>query len=61
MLVTKEQREALLNDYIKQGRTQAECSGFIDGMYAMYALMCELRLKELDKEILNLKTQNNNE
>lgn len=54
MLVTKEQKEALLNDYIKQGRTQEECSGFIDGMYAMYALMCELRLKELNKEIENI-------
>ena len=39
MLVTKEQKEALLNDYIKQGMTQEECRGFIDGMYAMYALM----------------------
>ena len=59
MLVTKEQKEALLNDYVYKHKTQEECSAFIDGMYAMECLMIELRIEELNKEIENIKQDNN--
>ena len=59
MLVTKEQKEELLNDYIKQGNTQEECSGFIDGMYALEYLIHELKLQRLNKELENIKQDNN--
>lgn len=54
MLVTKEQKYALLQEYIKRGKNQDECSGFIDGMYALYRLMSESKIEELNKEIKEL-------
>ena len=32
MIITKEQQEAWVSEYIKQKHTQDECIGFIDGL-----------------------------
>ena len=32
MLITKEQQEAWVSDYVKEKHTQDECIGFIDGV-----------------------------
>lgn len=32
MAITKEQQEALVNNYVKEKHTQEECIGFIDGV-----------------------------
>lgn len=32
MIITKEQQEAWIDAYVKQGHTQDECIGFIDGI-----------------------------
>ena len=32
MIVTKEQQEAWVDAYVKEGRTADECIGFIDGI-----------------------------
>ena len=59
MLATKEQKEALLNNYVYKHKTQEECSAFIDGMYAMYRLMSESKIEELTEQIEKLKKDNN--
>lgn len=48
MLITKEQQEALINNYIKSGRTMDECVGFIDGIEQVMEL-----IKKLDNEKRN--------
>lgn len=42
MLITKEQQEAILNNYIKAKHSADECVGFIDGMVAMLDLVSKL-------------------
>lgn len=32
MIITKEQQEALINNYIKEKHSRDECIGFIDGV-----------------------------
>ena len=32
MIITKEQQEALINNYIKEKHSNDECIGFIDGV-----------------------------
>jgi hypothetical protein len=39
MLITKEQQEALVDNYIKAKHSQDEVIGFIDGMIAMLELI----------------------
>lgn len=41
MIVTKEQREAWVNAYIKEKHTQEECIGFIDGIEKTLSYMQE--------------------
>jgi hypothetical protein len=43
MIITKEQQEAMVNNYRKEGRTEYECMGFADGLSAMLDLVCEPR------------------
>jgi hypothetical protein len=45
MLITKEQQEALVDNYIREKHNQDECIGFIDGLAAMLEL-----IERLDKE-----------
>ena len=42
MIVTKEQQERLVSDYIKLGATTSELIGFIDGMNAAIELVDKL-------------------
>lgn len=42
MLITKEQQEAILNNYIKAKHSTDECVGFMDGMVAMLDLVSRL-------------------
>lgn len=42
MIITKEQQEFLLDEYIRKHHNQDECSGFIDGMNAMMELVDKL-------------------
>ena len=44
MLITKEQQEALVDNYIKAKHSQDEVIGFIDGLIAMLDL-----IERLDK------------
>ncbi len=46
MIITKEQQEAILNNYMKEKHNADECSGFIDGMNAMYDLINRLMEQE---------------
>lgn len=39
MLITKEQQEALLDNYIKANHSGAEIMGFIDGLEALMDLI----------------------
>jgi hypothetical protein len=48
MLITKEQQEALLEDYIKRNSHDA-CIGFIDGMNAIIELMLRLELSKVER------------
>jgi len=36
MIITKEQQEAIVNNYRKKGRNEFEVMGFIEGMEEMY-------------------------
>jgi hypothetical protein len=49
MLITKEQQEALLEDYIKRKHSQDECIGFIDGMNAVIELILRLELSKVER------------
>lgn len=42
MLITKEQQEALITNYIKEKHSQDECSGFIDGVHKTMELIGKL-------------------
>ena len=52
MIVTKEQQEALLSNYIKEKHSQDECIGFIDGINAILELFAriEKRKKEVESK-----------
>lgn len=41
MLITKEQQEAWMTNYIKEGHSQDECIGFIDGMNKAISFIAE--------------------
>lgn len=49
MIITREQQEALLENYIKNN-PQGEHMGFIDGMTAMLALVDRILLREKSNE-----------
>lgn len=42
MLITKEQQEALINNYVKEKHTTDECIGFIDGIIKTMELIVKL-------------------
>lgn len=46
MLITKEQQEALLDKYIKEGHNQDECIGFIDGLNAILELISKIEQRK---------------
>jgi hypothetical protein len=60
MLVTKEQQEALIDNYTKANHNMDECIGFVDGMNAMLNLIVQIEkrhqreLKMEDTEIVTL-------
>jgi hypothetical protein len=54
MLVTREQQEAVLNNYVNQGKNYDECQGFIDGMEAMFNLIAQIELRKLNEKLENL-------
>ena len=39
MILTKEAQEALISNYVKSGKNQDECIGFIEGVEAMNKLI----------------------
>lgn len=39
MLVTREQQQAILNQYIQENKNQDECMGFVDGINATLKLV----------------------
>jgi len=45
MIITKEQQEALISNYVKQKRSTDECIGFIDGINATIELINKLNKK----------------
>ena len=45
MLITKEQQEALLDNYIKEKHSKDEVCGFIDGMQKLMELIIRLDSK----------------
>ena len=49
MIVTKEQQEALLTEYIKKGNNIDQCDGFIDGI--------NMTLELVDKILKNQNQQ----
>jgi hypothetical protein len=51
MLVTKEQQEAVLDNYIRQGKSQGEVMGFIDGMEAMFNLIAQIQIRVEEEKI----------
>jgi hypothetical protein len=48
MLITKEQQEALVDNYIKEKHNQDECIGFIDGLNAMLKLISRIEQRQTD-------------
>ena len=42
MIITKEQQEALISNYVKQKHNQDECIGFIDGVEKLMELINKL-------------------
>ena len=49
MIITKEQQEAWLSKYIKEGHTLDECVGFIDGIEIAMSAISE----KINKSISN--------
>tara|TARA_R110000868_G_scaffold103241_2_gene284360 strand:- start:4987 stop:5136 length:150 start_codon:yes stop_codon:yes gene_type:complete len=45
MLITKEQLEAIVNNYIKSGNNQDACIGFIDGVEKVMELITKIETK----------------
>ena len=52
MLITKEQQEALINNYAKENHSQDECLGFIDGVEKAMELVEKF---SIDKSIHHFK------
>lgn len=48
MIITKEQQQALIDNYIKAKHNQDECSGFIDGVEAIMNLISNLDQQKND-------------
>jgi hypothetical protein len=48
MLITKEQQEALVDNYIKAKHSQDEVIGFIDGLEALMDL-----IEKIDKNVIS--------
>lgn len=57
MLITKEQQEALIENYIKQGHSTDQCDGFISGVEKTMALIGRLAAP-VDNRISQLESQN---
>ena len=57
MLITKEQQEAWVNNYVKDKHTQEECVGFIDGVEKVVSVL-DLEKKELADVISNFSGNN---
>ena len=47
MIITKEQQEALVENYKKEGRNNDEVLGFIEGMGKAIELIIRLKISEL--------------
>ena len=47
MLITKEQQEALIDNYIKERHTQDECIGFIHGVEKTMELIYNINKRQL--------------
>ena len=58
MLITKEQQEAIVHNYIKSGRNLDECVGFIDGVEKTMELI-ERIYKESETNKSKYKTNEN--
>ena len=43
MIITKEQQEALISNYVNQKHNQDECIGFIDGVQKVMELISKLQ------------------
>lgn len=50
MIVTKEEQEKLVSDYVKSKKTTSECCGFIDGIIATLE-MVDKKMKNETKNI----------
>lgn len=50
MLVTKEQQEALVDNYIKNKHNQDECIGFIDGINAALELLSKIDKRSKEEQ-----------
>lgn len=57
MIITKEQQEALINNYIKKGYNQDACIGFIDGVEKTMELVKNC---SIDKSIHHFKPSEDN-
>ena len=51
MIITKEQQEALLNRYIKQGNKPDACLGFLDGIIATLDLLKKIEKNDNNRSI----------
>lgn len=47
MLITKEQQEALLDTYAKEGHTIDQCVGFVDGMVRLIELLIKIEANKI--------------
>ena len=56
MLITKEQQEALVDNYIKAKHSQDEVIGFIDGLEALMDLIEKIDKNDFQKIQVNLHT-----
>ena len=50
MLITKEQQEALIDNYIKEGHNIDECTAFIDGLVKTIELLERIDKRRKDYE-----------
>ncbi len=50
MLITKEQQEALVSQYVKAGHTQDECIGFIDGIEKTIELIVSIDKRQRQED-----------
>lgn len=51
MIITKEQQEAWIDTYIKQGHTQDECIGFIDGIEKAMSIVKNCNAPDVIKSV----------